>query len=490
MKDDVFSSFESPEFKELLKKYEEMMHQHTSAYFDSDELTSIAEYYANKEMMAESDKAIEYALQLHPDDTDAMLFRCSNLITEGRYDEAEMLLDAFPDADDNEALFLRGTIMVERRMAGEAESIFSRLADKEEEDDKTGLLLDIGETYLNAGYRKHAYKWLKKAYRLSPADYRVWESMGMYYLNAGNLDKYIYYMNRLLDEDPYEITYWTNLARAYLEQGYVEKASEAIDFAATVDSESPIVTELKGFLSLQTGDTERARELFMQIEHSHPSRQHIWRALSECYFTERNYGKALEYLDKVIASTEIPSRRADLFQRKAVCCLLADNLELCKQSIDEGLKCDGRFAQLYVTTAEYYIHLEQMQKAREAFRKAEELASDKGDFIEETAELLFRYSLTDEALGYFQRMEKEYPERIKKYYYHLAYCYYMRKDTNNGINALIAGIIYQPDLLRHADQNGLSSLMTPDFIKSGLAIKRMIDNGTLEILEEPDDLNE
>ncbi len=489
MKDNVFSSFESPEFKALLKKYEEMVSQHASAYFDSDELTSIAEYYANKEMMAESDKAIEYAIRLHPDDMDAILFRCSNLITEGRYSEAEMLLDAFPDKEDSEALFLRATLFVEQGKTDAAESIFSRLA-SDYDDDKTGMLLDIGETYLNAGDKAHAYKWLKKAYRLSPADSRVWESMGLYYLNTGNLDKYIYYMNRLLDEDPYEITYWTNLARGYLEQGYVEKASEAIDFASAIDSESPIVTELKGFLSLQMGDTARARECFLQIEHSHPSRQHIWRALSECYFTECNYGKALEYLDKVIETTEIPSRRADLFQRKAICCLIAENLELCKQSIDEGLKCNGRYAQLYVTTAEYYIHQEQMQKAREALKQAERLAPDKGDFIEETAELLFRYSLTDDALGYFQRMERDYPERIKKYYYHLAYCYYMQKDTNNGINALISGIIYQPDLLRHADQNGLSNLMTPDFIRSGLAIKRMIDNGNLEILEEPDDFSE
>ena len=73
MKDNVFSSFESPEFKALLKKYEEMVSQHASAYFDSDELTSIAEYYANKEMMAESDKAIEYAIRLHPDD----IVRCN-----------------------------------------------------------------------------------------------------------------------------------------------------------------------------------------------------------------------------------------------------------------------------------------------------------------------------------------------------------------------------------------------------------------------------
>lgn len=49
MNNDLSSYFEDPEFKEALEKYEGMVKNHTPAYFDADELTDIAEYYASKE---------------------------------------------------------------------------------------------------------------------------------------------------------------------------------------------------------------------------------------------------------------------------------------------------------------------------------------------------------------------------------------------------------------------------------------------------------
>ncbi len=44
---DMSSYFEDPEFKEALARYEGMVENHTPAYFEADELTDIAEYYAS-----------------------------------------------------------------------------------------------------------------------------------------------------------------------------------------------------------------------------------------------------------------------------------------------------------------------------------------------------------------------------------------------------------------------------------------------------------
>ena len=48
MNNDLSSYFEDPEFKDLLAKYEGMVENHTPTYFDAEELTDIAEYYASK----------------------------------------------------------------------------------------------------------------------------------------------------------------------------------------------------------------------------------------------------------------------------------------------------------------------------------------------------------------------------------------------------------------------------------------------------------
>ena len=56
MNNDLSSYFEDPEFKDLLAKYEGMAESHTPTYFDAEELTDIAEYYATK---GEEEKAEE-----------------------------------------------------------------------------------------------------------------------------------------------------------------------------------------------------------------------------------------------------------------------------------------------------------------------------------------------------------------------------------------------------------------------------------------------
>ena len=63
---DMSSYFEDPEFKEALAKYEGMVENHTPAYFDADELTDIAEYYASKGRQIEAEAAIDFAYNCIP----------------------------------------------------------------------------------------------------------------------------------------------------------------------------------------------------------------------------------------------------------------------------------------------------------------------------------------------------------------------------------------------------------------------------------------
>ena len=81
---DMSSYFEDPEFKEALARYEGMVENHTPAYFEADELTDIAEYYASKGRHKDADKAINLAIQLHPDNIDALIFRARSLMLLGQ----------------------------------------------------------------------------------------------------------------------------------------------------------------------------------------------------------------------------------------------------------------------------------------------------------------------------------------------------------------------------------------------------------------------
>ena len=75
MNNDLSSYFEDPEFKDLLAKYEGMVESHTPTYFDAEELTDIAEYYASQGDERKAEDAIDFALRLHPTNTDALVFK-------------------------------------------------------------------------------------------------------------------------------------------------------------------------------------------------------------------------------------------------------------------------------------------------------------------------------------------------------------------------------------------------------------------------------
>ena len=88
MNNDMSSYFEDPEFKEILAKYEGMVESHTPTYFDAEELTDIAEYYTSINEEEKADGAIQLALELHPTNTDALIFKSRSLAIKGNINEA------------------------------------------------------------------------------------------------------------------------------------------------------------------------------------------------------------------------------------------------------------------------------------------------------------------------------------------------------------------------------------------------------------------
>lgn len=81
---DMSSYFEDPEFKEALARYEGMVETIPRLFWKFDELTDIAEYYASKGRHKDADKAINLAIQLHPDNIDALIFRARSLMLLGK----------------------------------------------------------------------------------------------------------------------------------------------------------------------------------------------------------------------------------------------------------------------------------------------------------------------------------------------------------------------------------------------------------------------
>ena len=63
---------------ELIDRYEEMLRGTVSCYFDTDEIDEISDYYESKGQLSKALHAIEFGLNLHPDNVMKRKELCPN----------------------------------------------------------------------------------------------------------------------------------------------------------------------------------------------------------------------------------------------------------------------------------------------------------------------------------------------------------------------------------------------------------------------------
>ena len=125
---------------------------------EADELIDIAEYYASKGRHKDADKAIDLAIRLHPDNTDALIFRARSLMLLGKKEEAQMVMQLINDPADREFRFLQADLLIEEEHMEGADEILQQLAMDEEYELDT--LLDIILNYVDVNEKEYAKKWI------------------------------------------------------------------------------------------------------------------------------------------------------------------------------------------------------------------------------------------------------------------------------------------------------------------------------------------
>ena len=295
---DMSSYFEDPEFKEALAKYEGMVESHTPAYFEADELIDIAEYYASKGRHKDADKAIDLAIQLHPDNTDALIFRARSLMLLGKKEEAQMVMQLINNPADREFRFLQADLLIEEEHMEEADEILQQLAMDEEYELDT--LLDIILNYVDVNQKEYAKKWIDCLFAhfdmqtLPKTNQRLRDVLCDYYSTFNKPDLAIPYLNMTLNEFPYSVQHWNELGKCYLQQEQYENAHEAFDFALAIDENNTETLTLKAFLYSQTANIKESINYYLRLEKATEKKPPVYMALAGLHFEMKDYETAMK----------------------------------------------------------------------------------------------------------------------------------------------------------------------------------------------------
>lgn len=442
MTNDLSSYFDEPEFKEILAKYEGMMKNHAHVYFDADELLDLIEYY---DMIGkyknEDNPIIDYALHLHPHNTDILIYQIRNLYYRGYKQEAYKILSSIDDEENREVKFLRAELLTEENQPEEADEVYQELATSENES--LEVLKDIAICYLDKN-DPIAYKWIKKisdkGYNETNSQlYRdLWCDCCMTFDKPENA---IQAFQISLDENPYSIRHWNGLAKCYLDMDELASAQETIEFSLAIDNDNREANELKALCNIQTNNYEDAIHLYKKLLATAQSpSNNIYKGLSQCYLEADYKEEALacmkEWMEVCPQLTN--EEKAEICVNIAACYC---NLELPEEGmvyINQSLELDPLSPLAMVQKGTLYLQLNKGEEADELFKRAIEISEEKikGEIHFNVAYNCHFAKDYKRALTYVCEVLDLYPRLDENSFVLLACCYYELGNMSNCMRFL------------------------------------------------------
>ena len=290
--------FDTPEFRELLKRYEHAKAMNMHSYYAIDELVDLLSYYLYVEKHDEAEQILKIAGQIHPAAPENTKMEIKLMLSKGESKRALELFAGIQYIDDNETKILHAEILLALKDFKNAREIaldIIRTATPEQEN-----LYEALEILLDCGFALDALYICEKALKLAPANRSLLEVKAECFIEMQRINEAIDLYNNLLDADPYSTFYWEQLGHIYYMVKRYGKALECFEYESTINDEIEYARMMQAYCYYHVGDYARTKEMFGLFKERYPQSviPRFYMALSQ--YHEGDSPGAIESLKEII----------------------------------------------------------------------------------------------------------------------------------------------------------------------------------------------
>jgi tetratricopeptide (TPR) repeat protein len=271
----------------------------------------------------QAEAALDYALRLHPDNIDALIFKSRSRLINGHITEASHILDSIPDQSDREVMFLRAEVLMATHQHTKADTLLRTLI--EEENYEANAYADIIDLLVDNGQNDMANLWIDEATQRHPDHQVLTESAAYSHTLQERFDEAITLYNRLLDIDPYSTFYWEELGKIYFRLEEYDKAIEAFEFVIAINGdECHYALYAVANCYFNIGNYEHAEEYYHTIHERYPETVDPLFHMGMCRVNRGDDEGALDYFTQALTTipegseeqAQIYSQMSLIFSRK------------------------------------------------------------------------------------------------------------------------------------------------------------------------------
>ena len=376
MRDNFAQYFDKPEFRNLLARYEEMLSGERTFYFEATELTDIAEYYAMQGDSEQAEAALDYALRLHPDNIDALIFKARARLINGHPKEAQRILDCITDQNDREVMFLRAELLLAAKQYSQAEALLKALA--EEEDYGANTYADIIDLLVDNGQNDMVNLWIDEATQRHPDHQILMESAAYSHALQERFDEAIALYNRLLDIDPYSTFYWEELGKIHFRREEYDKAIEAFEFVIAINGDEcyyALYAVANCYFNI--GNYERAEEYYHTIHERYPETVDPLFHMGMCRVNRADDDGALEYFTQALTTIhEGSEEQAQIYSQMSLIFSRKNQHAKAVIYIDEAINICPNNTELIIMKGHELLCQGHYEESTEIFLRALELSTE------------------------------------------------------------------------------------------------------------------
>ncbi|MCD7973255.1 MAG: tetratricopeptide repeat protein [Candidatus Azobacteroides sp.] len=388
---------------DLLSRYERMIQNGKSVYFDSDEFEEIADFYDMREDSNAVKTVIDEGLKQHPGHHGLLLKKVKTLIFDRSYDEALSLANHLTvNPTDSDTLLLKAEIFLNTNNPQSALSIFDVILEQSEDEYD---FLDISDILKSVEMFREAVLYLEKGIEKFPNSIDLYREIGDNNRLLEEYDKAIVAYNKVLDIDPYSAEDWTDLGELYSLNGNYEKAIEAFDFSLIIDEDDDRTLYMKGNNLILNGNYEKAVETFLEYTQINNDDETPYILISECYTEMQDFEKAKYYALKAL-----DVNKESILSLKKIIYLLLDREAFLESLpyLERAIELLPTDSNLLFLKADVLMSLDKLKEAEENYIQALTLSENEDeqiDIIYSLALLKQKQEKDEEAVFYYEKVE-------------------------------------------------------------------------------------
>jgi tetratricopeptide (TPR) repeat protein len=427
--------FDSKEFQQILKQYEESIQQGSSIYMDADDLADIADYYQYNGRLEEADSAINMALEYNPDAVGPLLYKAREALSIKDFDTAREYAEHIQAVDQQEALYLQGEILINEGKVEEANDFFREQMREVMPDEQMDYVYDVANIFSDYNAYDKAFEWMARSQGDDSDDFK--ELMARTLFGLGKYKDSERIFNELIDHNPYSIRYWNALASAQFMNEDYHAAITSSEYAIAIDPHDAesILSKANSLYSL--GNYESALTYYQKYSEIMTEDEFGFLHQGTCLINLGKFSEAQLVLEQAedLAGNDSPYL-PEICQELAFAYSELHKPESALYYIDKTLELDCDHVNMEIIRGHILLANQNPEEAEDAFKEALRLSDNSPRTMLRIIVSLYdnRYIHTSYVLlkSFFRHVEKNWNEG----YSYMALCCMDMKKTDEFLNYL------------------------------------------------------